>query len=299
METPEEIQIWDFPLKMYEINELQTRGIMLKRFPLIGDLPDHLINTVEIRILPDHLNTRISEKEALKVNCEMPRAFYELADTIRQKLKAKRIRNSFKPLSLSITVPRMLVEPPEEAEGEVFSTIADTMPANLVEVFQELFASNNPETKNLMNFAQRNVLEDGTNLDLSLELPERNIEEREQIQSQLEDLNNTYGYNLRLEELDLSTALQSAIQRTLKSANGLPVVLYTKTKGPNGGNIIVVSIPGVQIFLGEVQNTQEAGEYLYRECRFPVTSLAIKRSLLEGQTKECNNTFFQYPEYLQ
>lgn len=229
-------------------------------------------------------------------------ALYELGDVIGNLSKECIVEEYInaddgndvrtKPFTLKMTEPRVHFIHPKK--------VLPASAKNLIDANNNSFITSDPQTKRLMDYLCEHDDSSAPSLSLALELTSNNDRSKfNSIKQRVASISRECGYNLRVREIDLATALQSGIQGSRR-----PVLLHTTAKGPNGGNIIVTSFPGIKLTLAEAIPSQ--GVTLYhlhgasisssKGCNshfgdinsvtdfhsrpIPVTSLIIERPLL-------------------
>lgn len=269
--------------------QAQNLGFQLGKPGLMAKMPT-LLQMAEFRVSPQSMGLRVTEDEGRQAIANLGQALYELSDSkfmgIDPRLKimsSSEVDPSQKPLSATMTIPNIIVAPPEGVDTP--PAIVEATPGNIMEAHKNLFFERDPETANLMGFIKHSDSGfEAPNLSFVNELVDTPPETLEDLKDRIQALNASEGYKLEVREMDLGTAVQSAIQRTAYGdiETSRKVVLLTNATGPNGKKIAVVSFPRVQVILREVENIEHAAKVAsWGDDRYPVTSLVIERPLLD------------------
>jgi len=233
----------------------------------------------EVRILVRYLGIRLTTEERELANKWFGASIYELAHIGIMSTNPE-IREPIKPFSLSMTCPRIA----GEENGLINKKIINTTPKNLLEAHQRIVNRKDIQTTSITEFirgrGQSTVSPIPTELSLVMEIQTTQAE-LEKIKTMTTRVNSNPNYNLILRPLDLSTALQLAIQRygALTRTKGIGSLLST-ARGPNGKQIAVLATLENGILLKEVDGPEEASTIIKTTDKpMPVSTHIIERPL--------------------
>lgn len=243
----------DFPRTMKDMpvnilqqvaNNMMLRGGGLKLNQLLNE-------DAEVRMMAQSMGTRMSPEEGENVNAVLNQAYYELGDLSGSRYLSAYRGHESHPFSVSLSSSRII-----NRRGGLSMGTASSFAHNHDDAFNK-----ESETQRLLRFIKDTGHNDATNLALVMEIPNMRLEDLSILQSGLNYLNESYDYNLKARELDLSTALQSSICRTKQRHMGMwggkIAVQTTCERGPDGGFITLISIPDDPITLREAQEVDE------------------------------------------
>lgn len=264
---PETEPLEKYPLKLANLNTATVAQIGSVNFFNGGSKLLRLAHQdAEIIAMFETLGAVFSQEEVTIIQQEFFQSLYALGDITGSGYLPRYLEP--KPFTITATAQRI------EHVGQAIPTT----PSNLVQAHKELFPDTLPCSNRCIQHIIQNSTEGSTQTGLSLELTDLTDQDSRTIDQFLEHLSSPpFNYKTKIKPMDLSTAIQSAIQRTCHGNNLRPVLLDTNEKLGNE-KIYILAFSGSIIFITaeSLEMASKMYAHWFQKERLPVVNFVIE-----------------------